>query len=295
MGNSRQTLEGFHFSLFLMSFLRDVSAPMGKESGPPCTACQEPCSGDRAIQWQGVPYHRNCLSCTRCKTILSNNIAEHKSRPVCLQCHAYYQGKTCDRCGEGAPSAVQAMGKRFHRDCFTCAFCDKKLLKDGGQAEFCEFEGRPFHEDCLREKEGREASGDGDSRSAWELVSAEHKCSTCNKTIPTGEGLSVAAPPSKSSSGRLYFCEGCFKCDKCSRQLSGQFVAGDKGYLCNRCGDAAGVKPAKGNPCTACGQPLSGAITRALGKEYHKECFRCSSCKANFANGEFYEKDGKAV
>ena len=62
-----------------MSFLKDVSAPLGDAAGPPCTACQQSwyatffcfvfrsasnatdSDANRGVQWSGQPYHRNCL------------------------------------------------------------------------------------------------------------------------------------------------------------------------------------------------------------------------------------------
>ena len=80
--------------------------------------------------------------CTRCRTALDSNIAEHKSRPVCLDCKAFYEDKKCAQCQEGAASAVSALGKRWHAACFTCAGCNRQL---GG--EFCEDDGKPYHEE----------------------------------------------------------------------------------------------------------------------------------------------------
>lgn len=32
------------------------------------------------------------------------------------------------------------------------------------------------------------------------------------------------------------------------------------------------------NPCFACGKELSGACISAMGKKFHKDCFKCSMC-----------------
>jgi hypothetical protein len=92
--------------------LRKIEVAVGAGL-PPCTACTNDVSSHDAVQVFGLPYHRNCLACSRCKVRLDKDIAEHKSRPVCINCSAFFQGKRCDRCGEGAAHAVNAMGKRF--------------------------------------------------------------------------------------------------------------------------------------------------------------------------------------
>lgn len=112
-----------------MSDLRNAMQNMTidvEKSLPPCTACQRDVSTRDSVQVFQLPYHRDCLNCARCKTSLgqhagTNNIAEYKSRPICIDCHCFYQGKTCAKCGEGAAHAVNALGKRFHKHCFTCA------------------------------------------------------------------------------------------------------------------------------------------------------------------------------
>ncbi len=89
-----------------------------EKSLPPCTSCTKDVSSRDAVQVFGLPYHRSCLQCSRCKVALgdhanTNNIVEHKSRPVCVDCFAFFQGKTCARCGEGAAHAVNALDKRL--------------------------------------------------------------------------------------------------------------------------------------------------------------------------------------
>ena len=110
--------------------------------------------------------------------------------------------------------------------------------------------------------------------------------------------------------GRLYFHDSCFSCERCKTALRGSFVNSEKGILCERCGEREGAAPARADPCAACHKPLSGNISRALGKgvclcgwsfsfllicfaDYHAECFRCSKCSGRFPNGEFVDVGGK--
>lgn len=109
-----------------MSELRDAMRGMQDirlDAGlPPCAACTQSVHAHDAVEAFGRPYHRSCLACQRCRAALQQGqFSEHRGGPVCLDCSAFYQGKKCDRCGEGAAHAVSALGRRFHKSCFTCA------------------------------------------------------------------------------------------------------------------------------------------------------------------------------
>jgi hypothetical protein len=158
---------------------------------------------------------------------------------------------------------------------------------------FCEEDGRPYHEECIRKKDSSTAQDEKDSRSAWDLMKAENKCSSCSKKLAVGEGLSVKAPfkSSNFTSKRYYFHEECFNCDKCRCKLSGQFVVSEGGFFCQKCGGGNAVVDVA-DPCTKCSKPLVGNLKKALGKVYHADCFNCHKCSRNFPNGEFVDVNG---
>lgn len=194
-----------------------------------------------------------------------------------MNCSAFYQGKTCDRCGEGAAHAVSALGKRFCKTCFVCAGCGQAV-----SGEFVEEEGRPYHENCVKRAASGAAKSDSDPSNAWDIMksSEEKSCHGCRRTVPLGEGLSVKvnfSPPFssfffssflqiESGNGRAFFHEECFKCSSCHSALRGAFVQSNGGFFCQRCGDKQDAKPAGGDPCAKCQAPLAGKISRALGK-----------------------------
>jgi hypothetical protein len=119
---------------------------------------------------------------------------------------------------------------------------------------------------------------------------------------------------SAGASGRVFFHEhDCFRCESCRAPLKGQFVMGDSGFFCHSCNkhsllfllvffifcflfcagaDKQGTKPIKGDPCAKCREPLSGSIKRALGKDYHANCFVCAKCSRAFPNNEFFDVSG---
>jgi hypothetical protein len=48
-----------------------------------------------------------------------------------------------------------------------------------------------------------------------------------------------------------------------------------------------------GPPCAACEETIIGAVTNALDKQYHPDCFACVSCQTPFGEGEFLVHEGQ--
>eukprot|EP01125_Pyxidicula_operculata_P008357 TRINITY_DN280_c0_g5_i2.p1 TRINITY_DN280_c0_g5~~TRINITY_DN280_c0_g5_i2.p1 ORF type:complete len:683 (+),score=227.75 TRINITY_DN280_c0_g5_i2:121-2049(+) len=104
-------------------------------------------------------------------------------------------------------------------------------------------------------------------------------CSGCRKPI-TGEQIQAL--------GRYYHPEH-FSCSTCSRTIgSGQFFENEgqpqcdscySGYFCNR--------------CFHCQQPITNQLVTALGQSWHANCFVCTNCQLQFADGSFFEHDGR--
>ncbi|KAI0558530.1 hypothetical protein FGB62_203g018 [Gracilaria domingensis] len=56
----------------------------------------------------------------------------------------------------------------------------------------------------------------------------------------------------------------------------------------------AGTPNIQGPKCAACGLPIAGAVTKAMGKEFHPQCFCCGMCKRPMSIGpsQFRERNG---
>jgi len=78
-------------------------------------------------------------------------------------------------------------------------------------------------------------------------------CNTCQKILGTSTFYDVGGMPQ---------CEQCFKSLSCPR-------------------------------CGYCDQPILDRYITALGKKWHPEHFICAQCLQPFANGAFFERDGK--
>ena len=54
----------------------------------------------------------------------------------------------------------------------------------------------------------------------------------------------------------------------------------------------SGSGAAGGRACAACGRPLVGTYTEALGRRWHGECFRCGLCQRSLSGTQFRERRG---
>lgn len=81
----------------------------------------------------------------------------------------------------------------------------------------------------------------------------------------------------------------CFRCAECGKAI------GREGFIEHGGEVYHAACHARFSPrCAACGQPIAGRYTNALGKSWHEEHFVCARCGRPFAGGRFFEKDGRA-
>eukprot|EP00004_Rigifila_ramosa_P028830 TRINITY_DN992_c0_g1_i1.p1 TRINITY_DN992_c0_g1~~TRINITY_DN992_c0_g1_i1.p1 ORF type:complete len:859 (-),score=259.20 TRINITY_DN992_c0_g1_i1:26-2602(-) len=78
----------------------------------------------------------------------------------------------------------------------------------------------------------------------------------------------------------------CFLCMKCGEEVIEEYYEHANLLLCRE-DYVAMIR----TPCAACAQPLTGKKVKALGNEYHPECFVCVVCKKALGV-KFFHKDG---
>jgi len=169
--------------------------------------------------------------------------------------------KTCDTCGQefrgfGTTCGACRMGK--DRKMFSCEKCGAVF---NGKTTVCEL--------C-----GGRASAVGETRrdsvtSVAPDPSDQLNCFKCGKPI--------GASPSVIFENNRYH-NACFSCERCNKllQIGGVFRHEDK-LVCSSC--------IPSNFCAACGQKLTGQITKVGGKQYHPECFKCDECGNQLVGG----------
>lgn len=125
---------------------------------------------------------------------------------------------------------------------------------------------------------------------AEQIFNPETMCFTCRKPIET-EWM-------EAEEKRFHY--ECFRCAICDKAITGPFKDNKDGsFTCKSCLQPAGtvkIKATSGSrsaktpsTCAACDDSIRpGDRVRAMGKAYHRDCFRCMSCGSEFENMKFY-------
>eukprot|EP01114_Cavostelium_apophysatum_P009684 TRINITY_DN2291_c0_g2_i1.p1 TRINITY_DN2291_c0_g2~~TRINITY_DN2291_c0_g2_i1.p1 ORF type:complete len:663 (-),score=131.60 TRINITY_DN2291_c0_g2_i1:27-2015(-) len=215
-----------------------------------CPVCNDEINGP-AVSALGKKYHPNCFNCGSCKKNIPNNGGKFQKvndEPWCNPCYDKKYGKNgfCSGCGGGIErSGVEALGTKWHPECFTCTNCHC-TLKDS----FEDVDGYPYCEKCA-------ASVGGEN------------CFACKKQLQ-GEVAEIF--------GKMWH-KGCFKCVDCSKPFTTGYFPFDGIPYCEPC-----HLNRSANHCQSCSKPMVGAIIQAKGKQWHKSCFRCSSCNRSLSS-----------
>lgn len=121
-------------------------------------------------------------------------------------------------------------------------------------------------------------------------------CLACKCSIKAGESYVLAK-------GNNYHSE-CFLCVGCKCTITGAFAEKQGKFYCKPCLDKikAGVQiePSPNtlseDVCARCRADIpKNEKIRALKKQFHKHCFRCFRCNAEFEDNKFYSQDGDPV
>jgi len=151
---------------------------------------------------------------------------------------------------------IQALGKTYHPEHFTCGNCREPL----GTRNFFEQNGTAYCENCFQE-----------------LYCP--KCAHCDK--PVLDRCITAL-------GKKWHVEH-FICTQCLKPFAGgNFFERDSRPYCEA--DFYALFAPK---CGACNDPIRGDCINALGSQWHPEHFVCTYCQKSFAGGSFFEFAGK--
>ncbi|KAJ2957227.1 hypothetical protein NQZ79_g7048 [Umbelopsis isabellina] len=168
-----------------------------------------------------------------------------------------YSSIKCGGCEKAISGVViNAMGKRWHANCFKCKQCGENLE----HMAFFEKDGFPY---CGL-----------DYHEQFSL-----RCDYCGTPI---EEKSINAL------GKHYH-EGHFFCRECGNPFDeGGFMVHDGHPYCEK-----DYLKKFGQKCMGCDDYISGEFLNALGGDWHKHCFVCTECKEPFDSETFYVKNNK--
>ncbi|KAF8538621.1 hypothetical protein BDD12DRAFT_841680 [Trichophaea hybrida] len=191
---------------------------------------------------------------------------------------------TCNLCRNPIQGRIVSAGSlRFHPDCFRCDHCQTALEHVGFYPEPKEHRSKRLEKAGIVEDH---SNGTGIRfychLDFHELFSP--RCKSCKTPI---EGEVVVACGSTWHQGHFY----CAECGDPFDQSS-KFVEKDGYAWCVGCY----TKRYSGR-CKKCKKPVTETVVKALGGEWHEECFCCTECGCTFDDGRFFVRgtDGREV
>ncbi|KAK3952263.1 hypothetical protein QBC32DRAFT_145119 [Pseudoneurospora amorphoporcata] len=205
----------------------------------------------------------------------------------------------CHECGnfiEGRFVSLAGMTERFHPQCFACYSCGTSLEAleispepDEHRAARLERIARRAAGEHLPETLGQTMAEDGDARLRfychldWHELFAP-RCKHCTTPIM---GEHVVALGHHWHFGH-FFCAECG--DPFERGMT--HIEKDGYAWCVSCQTKRTERRAP--KCKKCRKAVIGQYIRALGGEWHDECFRCADCGGGFDDGQIFPREGRA-
>ncbi|XP_030841671.1 actin-binding LIM protein 1 isoform X9 [Strongylocentrotus purpuratus] len=198
-------------------------------------------------------------------------------------CAADYQdnyGTKCKACGQYLEGeVVTALGNTYHKYCFVCARCGvalppgEKVTYDGKDV-MCDACNVPGSSNDKRNRDVQIKANGIIPEKARETSSAPGaiRCAQCNDDITQGQAL-VALDK--------HWHVWCFKCHKCKKVLTGEYMGRDGQPFCER-----DFHQLFGVRCSRCDNFITGKVLEAGDHKYHPTCAKCGRCGNHFNEGE---------
>jgi len=161
---------------------------------PVCAGCQKQIRGPfvTALGKNWCPDCFHCATSSCCKPLIDVGFVEEQGNLYCEDCYEKFLAPTCAKCGNRIKGdCLNAIGKQFHPECFTCAYCGKPF----GSGAFYLEDGLPYCE------------------TDWNDLFTT-KCVSCGFPIEAGDRWVEALNSNYHSQ--------CFKCSVCRSNLEGK-------------------------------------------------------------------------
>ncbi|XP_071507414.1 actin-binding LIM protein 2-like isoform X2 [Diadema antillarum] len=273
-----------------------------------CRGCNKACKGE-VLRVQDDFFHIKCFKCCLCSAGLGQGGFFIKNgKYYCASDYQENYGTKCKACGEYLEGeVVTALGNTYHKYCFVCVRCGHAFL--GGEDVSYDPSTNAYL--CLRCQLFAESSGT--PLPPGEKVTYDGKdvmCDSCNEPgsshdkrngdVPRANGvLPEKARSSSSSAIRCAQCNDditqgqalvaldkhwhvwCFKCFKCKKILTGEYMGRDGQPFCER-----DFHQMFGVRCSRCENFITGKVLEAGDHKYHPTCAKCGRCGNHFNEGE---------
>lgn len=158
-----------------------------------CYRCKQYIGGEgseeeKPLRYKDDTYHAYHFNCHSCGIELMPDARQVDGELYCLKCHDNMDIPICGACRRPIEErVVTALGKKWHKEHFACADCEKPFL---GKRHF-EVKGLAYCQEDYYRLFG-------------------HQCHTCSQTIQSGDVIAALGK---------YYCSNHFICYLCCAQL----------------------------------------------------------------------------
>ncbi|QDS74631.1 hypothetical protein FKW77_009122 [Venturia effusa] len=255
-------------------------APSVSNNGLPTISVNGPISSKRplpSLAGRPIPHHANTapVSTLRSKGHITPTTIR-ASGALCANCSLPISGRI-----------VSAGGVRFHPECFRCHNCFEGLEcvafypepEKAREERIARIRARAAGQ-YVEERVGQTHLEDGDELLRFYCHLDYHeffspRCKSCKTPI---EGEVVVACGAEWHVGH-FFCAQCGD----PFDSSTPFVEKDGYAWCINCHTHR-----YSTKCKKCKKPVTDTVVKALGAEWHENCFCCTECNGRFADGRFF-------
>lgn len=110
---------------------RDCNTQNQLNQASKCRKCSKPIL-ETVVTFKNGEYHDYCLVCTFChKKLIGQSIyCDKLDSPYCVDCFTKKESKQCAKCKEPIKPSQSNLffeEKNFHKECFTCQDCNRKI------------------------------------------------------------------------------------------------------------------------------------------------------------------------
>jgi len=242
-----------------------------------CGMCMKPVTVEGCTAF-GKVYHKECFKCCVCKRRIDGKFFQKNGKPYCAKDYEKIVEECCVCKQPIKGDCIESGKKAYHPGCLKCFVCGEILR---GQYFFyeeepiCEQDYKRRAEKCSECSEpiiGTVYTLDGKN------FCEEHYMGKCDACPKCGEQITGHMVRTNSAA----FHSKCFTCCACNKDLShDQFILDENKNI--YCTDDWNKK--KAYRCTTCKRPIvpdegqtKAPRLRALGKDYHPDCFKCEDC-----------------
>ncbi|KAG1663754.1 Actin-binding LIM protein 1 [Nymphon striatum] len=215
-----------------------------------CIRCKKSCSGN-VLKVQDKYFHVDCFKCKECSVSLSQGGFFCKDNEYfCAKDYQKHFGTKCAQCGKYVEGeVVTALGNTYHQKCFVCARC-RQPFPTGQKVTFTGKE--ILCSKCIQIPVVASQTPDQSP------CDSSITCAGCSDLLQEGQSL-VAL----DKNWHIW----CFKCNKCSSVLHGEFMSKDGIPYCEKDYQSLfGVK------CAHCDRFISGKVLQAGDAIWHPRC-----------------------